>query len=187
MINPTGTKEKTLMSRDEFGNVYDTHAERIYNFIYYKTLNREVAEDITSHTFLKALENLHQYDSTKGTITVWLYRIARNLVIDHYRKKRATVNIDDVWDLSSNEDVQCDIEIKVQIEELKTVLSKLPAEQRDIIILRVWQDLPYSEIALIMQKSEGACKMMFSRIIARLREEYTIAVILLIVFADILR
>jgi RNA polymerase sigma-70 factor, ECF subfamily len=113
--------------------------------------------------------NSRRYDPRKGSLQVWIYRIARNLVIDHYRRKRPFVAIDDVWDLASREDVECDHEVREQIRELKDLLARLPAQQRDIVIMRVWQDLPYREIAGIVGKSEAACKMIFSRVIARLK------------------
>jgi RNA polymerase sigma-70 factor (ECF subfamily) len=159
----------SLSDRDEFAKVYDAFVGRIYGFIYYKTCHRETAEDLTSATFLKVLQNSRRYDPKKGSLQVWIYRIARNLVIDHYRKKRPFVAIDDVWDLASKEDVECDLAVKEQIRELKDLLASLPAEQRDIVIMRVWQELPYWVIAGIVGKCEAACKMIFSRVLAGLK------------------
>jgi RNA polymerase sigma factor (sigma-70 family) len=163
------------ITKEEFSAIYDSHAEKIYRFIYYKTLHRETAEDLTSHTFLNALENMDQFDPKRGSMTIWLYRIARNLVIDHFRKKRNTIDIDDVWDLASSDDPAGEVHENMQLDEIKTALAKLPREQRDIVILRIWEDLPYKEIAAIMDKNESACKMMFSRVMARLRTELTVA------------
>jgi RNA polymerase sigma-70 factor (ECF subfamily) len=175
------------MTKDEFSAVYDSHAEKIYRFIYYKTLHRETAEDLTSHTFLNALEHMDQYDPVKGSVTVWLYRIARNLVIDHFRKKRPTLDIDDAWDLASGDDPAKDVHDSMQIDEIKAALGKLPREQRDIVILRIWEDLPYKEIAGIMEKSESACKMMFSRVIAKLKEELTLVAIIMFISSGLFR
>jgi len=167
------------VDREQFTEVYDQYASRIYQFIYYKTYHKETAEDLTSHTFLRALEKLHQYKPEKGSISAWIYQIARNLVADHYRAKKKTIDIDDVWDLAGTQNVEFDVQNKEQLEELREVLKKLPAEHRDILILRVWQELPYREISQIIGKSEGACKMMFSRIIAKLRKELSVAALLL--------
>jgi RNA polymerase sigma-70 factor (ECF subfamily) len=175
---------KARISEHEFSEIYDAHAEKIYRFVYYKTLHRETAEDLTSHTFLKALEHIDQFDSSRGSITVWLYRIARNLVIDHFRKKRRTVDIDDVWDLASSENVEAGALDRAQLAEIKEALAKLPAEQRDIVILRVWEDLPYREIAGIMGKTESACKMMFSRVMSRLKDALVPALIMLFFFRN---
>jgi RNA polymerase sigma-70 factor, ECF subfamily len=181
---PTSVSGSAIGTK-EFSEIYDSHADKIYRFIYYKTLQRELAEDLTSNTFLNALEHIDQYDARRGSITVWLYKIARNLVIDHYRKKRNTVDIDDVWDLASGEDVEKGVLATMQIAELKTALGKLPAEQRDIVILRIWEDLPYKEIAEIVDKTESACKMMFSRVIARLRNELAVGAFALLFFPEL--
>jgi RNA polymerase sigma-70 factor (ECF subfamily) len=168
-----------------FTRVYDAYAERIYQFIYYKTYHRETAEDLTSHTFLKALENQKRFDPNRGTISAWLYQIARNTVIDHYRTCRYTVSVHDVWDLASDEDVEVDVENKVQREKIHSVLKGLPVEQRDIIIMRVWQELPYKEIALIMGKSEASLKMMYSRTIARLKQHLALTIIIILLIGKI--
>ncbi|MBN1698235.1 MAG: sigma-70 family RNA polymerase sigma factor [Spirochaetales bacterium] len=173
-------KRKTKVKRDEFGSVYDMYADKIYRFIYYKTYHREIAEDLTATTFLKALEHLAQYDPEKGSISSWLYRIARNLVTDHYRAHRKTVDIDDVWDCAGRQNVELDTENREHLRELQKVMKKLPSEQRDLLILRVWQELPYRDIAQIMGKSEGACKMMFMRVIARLRKHLSVAALLFV-------
>ncbi|MBN2536359.1 MAG: sigma-70 family RNA polymerase sigma factor [Spirochaetales bacterium] len=171
--------KKPGMNREQFAEVYDNYASRIYQFIYYKTYHKETAEDITSQTFLRAFENLDHFDPEKGSISAWIYQIARNLVVDHYRAKKKTVDIDDVWDLAGEQNVELDVQNKEQLEELREVLKKLPVEQRDILILRIWQELSYKEIAQIIGKTEGACKMMFSRVIATLRKNLSVAALLL--------
>jgi RNA polymerase sigma-70 factor (ECF subfamily) len=178
--------ERTELSREKYTEVYDQYAGRIYQFIYYKTYHKETAEDLTSQTFLRALEKLHYYNPEKGSMSAWIYQIARNLVTDHYRAKKHTVDIDDVWDLAGSQNVELDLQHKEQLEELRKVLKKLSSEHRDILIMRIWQDLPYKEIAQIIGKTEGACKMMFSRIIARLRKELSVAVLLLLFLHKIL-
>jgi RNA polymerase sigma-70 factor (ECF subfamily) len=176
-----GFKErKTHVSREEFARVYDTHASKIYQFIYYKTYHREIAEDLTATTFLKALEHLYQYDPEKGSISSWLYQIARNCVTDHFRSRRRTIAIDDVWDCAGHQNVELDAEQRENLEELRAVMTKLPVNQRDILILRIWQELSYKEIAQIMGKSEGACKMMFVRVITHLRKHLSVAALLFV-------
>jgi len=168
------------IDEESFAQIYDTFITVIYQFIYYKTYHRETAEDLTSQTFLKALEKLHRFNPQKGSMATWLYQIARNLVIDHYRTKKHTLSIHDIWDLAGTHNVEIDLENKEQLQMVQAVLKALPMNQRDIIIMRVWQELPYKEIAEIMGKSEASCKMLFSRTIAYLRENMSIAVVLLI-------
>jgi RNA polymerase sigma-70 factor (ECF subfamily) len=159
---------------EEFGLLYDAYIRRIYDFIYYKTHHKETAEDLVSRTFMKALEKIQTFSLEKGTFQGWLYQIARNTVIDHYRTQKKDVNIEDVWDLKDNQDIARDLEAKMKVEEIKDYLAKLKPEQRDIIIMRVWQGLTYQEIAGITGKTEGSCKMVYSRAIQALRREMPI-------------
>ena len=156
----------------QFINIYDDFSDKIYRFIYYKTCHRETAEDITSLTFLKAMEKWHLFNDKKGSISTWLYGIARNLVIDHYRKQKKwgfIKDINDMWDLASDDDLLLGITNQEMNEELHKTMKLLAVGQREIIMLRLWDELPYKEIARIMSKSEASCKMLFSRALTKLK------------------
>lgn len=162
----------------QFGTLYDRYIRRVYDFIYYKTMHKETAEDLTSQTFMKALKQIRQYDTGKGVFSAWLYRIARNTVFDHYRAQRPTLDIDDVWDLSSGDDVERDAHVSLQLSEVQEYIAQLKPEQRDIVIMRVWSGLSYQEIADVLGKTEGACKMIFSRTMKELRQAMPLALFL---------
>jgi RNA polymerase sigma-70 factor (ECF subfamily) len=152
-----------------FAELYDAYVRSVYNFIYYKTHHKETAEDLTSDTFFKALKNIRQFDQSRS-FRSWLFTIAHNTVRDHYRSARPTTDIDDVWDLADTDDMVRDTETKHALAEVQKHLGKLTTAQREILILRLWQDLSYKEIADIVGKSEGNCKMIYSRAIAQLRD-----------------
>ena len=154
---------------EKFGLLYDAYINKIYRFIYYKTHHKETAEDLTSRTFMKALEKIKTFDADKGAFSTWLYQIARNNVIDFYRTKKSDIDINDVWDLSSSDNIERDAEMRQKIEKLESYLAKLPNEQREIIVLRVWEGLSHREISEIMGKSEAGCKMMYVRALKELR------------------
>ena len=166
------------MKPQRFEDVYDEYAERIYRFVYYKTYHRETAEDIMSQVFLKAYEKWDSYDPSKGAVSSWLYAIAGNLVIDNFRKKKPSANIDDVWDLAGSDDVQLDAEKKEQIEELRAGLGKLPADQRNLIILRIWENCSFREIAEITSSTEAGCKMQFYRAVKKLGTLISVSLLL---------
>ncbi|OGZ35229.1 MAG: hypothetical protein A2V60_00165 [Candidatus Portnoybacteria bacterium RIFCSPHIGHO2_01_FULL_39_19] len=168
-----------------FSSFYQGNVEKIYRFIYYKTHHKETAEDLTSQTFFKALESMRNFDSHKGNFSSWLYSIAKNTVIDFYRTKRSETDISDIWDLAGKEDIERDSEYKEQLEKAEKYLKDLKPEQREIILMRVWGDLPYKEIAGIIGKSEANCKMIFSRAINKLRKEEVFVLIVLLTLIKI--
>jgi RNA polymerase sigma factor (sigma-70 family) len=156
-----------------FGVLYDSYIQKIYNFIYYKTFHKELAEDLTSKTFVKALENIERFSFDKGKFSSWLYQIARNTVIDHYRSKKNEFDLADFWGISDNSDFHSQLENQQSIEEVKKYLTKLTKEQQEIVVMRVWDDLSYKEISQILGKSEASCKMVFSRVMKDLRQNLT--------------
>ncbi|MFH1522205.1 MAG: RNA polymerase sigma factor [Patescibacteria group bacterium] len=167
----------------EFGKLYDNYIDKIYNFIYYKTFHKETAEDLVSQTFFKALEKINKYSPEIGSFSSWLYQIARNTVIDYYRTKKETNNIEDIWDLKDNTDLERDEGVKQKLEDVQKYLSALNKEQREIVIMRVWDELSYKEIAEITGKSEASLKMTFSRTINKLRQEMPLEILILLLLA----
>jgi len=165
--------------KNAFGELYEIYIKKIYDFIYYKTHHHQTAEDLTSLVFVKALEKINNFkiDET-SSFQAWLYQIARNTVIDYYRTDKKQINIEDVWDLAQDEDFEFDLDTKMQLEEIKKHLANLKSKQRDIVIMRVWQEMSYKEIAAIMGESEANCKMIFSRALVKLKEEMPLAVLL---------
>jgi RNA polymerase sigma-70 factor (ECF subfamily) len=165
---------------EEFGRLYDLYAERIYRFIYFKTHHRETAQDLTSQTFFKALKNIKRFDPGKGLFSSWLYRIASNCVIDHWRTLKKNLDIADIWDLKAKGNIAVDAENKERLERVREYLDRFSPEQREVVTMRIWDGLSYREIAEILEKSEASCKMMFSRALSRLRKEDVLAIILLL-------
>ncbi len=170
----------------KFGGLYELYIDKIYKFIYFKTHHKETAEDIVSQTFFKALSNIKSFDPSKGKFSSWLYRIARNCVIDYYRTKRTEVDIYDIWDLADRQDVKRDTELKDKLGQVEKYLGKMTDQQRDVILMRTWGDMSYREIAEIVGKSEDNCKMIFSRAINKLRKEEFLALLVLLLLTKII-
>jgi RNA polymerase sigma-70 factor (ECF subfamily) len=156
--------------RDAFGELYDAYLRQIYAFVFYKTHNKQIAEDIVSETFLKALKNINTVDPDKS-FAGWLYIISKNTIRDYYRAKSSAphLNIDDAWDLSDEIDTSKEAEQKFLQASVGKYLRILAPRERDIIIMRVWQELSYQEIADILQTSEAGSKMAYSRALGKLR------------------
>lgn len=165
---------------NSFVFLYDAYVEKIYNFLYFRTMHRELAEDLTSQTFIKALEKINTFDPTRGTFQAWIYQIARNLLIDEYRKRKPVENIDAHENLRSETDLQKDTEDQLNKEKLQRILAELPEESQELVTMRLWDELSYVEIAAITGKTEGSLKMQFSRIVTRLQQHAHLLVLTLI-------
>lgn len=161
--------------KEAFGLLYDHYQPRIYRFIYLKVSQKEDAEDLTHQVFLSALRKINEYEERGLPFSGWLYRIARNEVIDFYRKRKLKVSLEEVNNTDSNlinldQELNDKIDLKIQIENVKKAILKLKADYQDIIIMRFVDDLSIKEIAQVLQKSEGAVKLMQHRAIKALRQ-----------------
>lgn len=171
-------KECQKGNLDNFGLIYDDFFDKIYRFIYYKTHHKQTAEDLTSKTFIKALEKINSFDSKKGLFSSWIYRIARNNVIDYYRTNKKNFDISGIWDLGESKDFDKTIDDRDKLAQVSRYLKKFKPEQREIIIMRIWDGLSYKEISEIIGKKEGNCKMIFSRTMTKLRQEIPLVLLI---------
>lgn len=157
---------------DAFGILYDRYIEKIYRFIYYKTFDTATAEDLTSSTFFKALNKISTLDLSRGNFSSWIYSIARNTVIDHYRSHQfAAATGDDVFDLSEDSRMSESFDAQHSLSVVQEYLQTLSSTQREIVTLRIWEERSYQEIAEIVGGTESSVKMAFSRTIRKLRED----------------
>src|SRR3989339_593886 len=165
----------------EFTVLYEKYLRKIYNYIYFRTCFKETAEDTCSQTFIKALENINKFNPKKGNFNSWLYAIARNLIIDHFRALKHTEDIHSFWDLPSSENIAISVNNKFTIQEVKKYLEKLKPEQKEIVLLRIWDGMSFREIADLTSKTEENCKVIFFRSMKFLRSnvEFLLFLILL--------
>lgn len=166
---------------EDFDPLYRHYVQPIYAFLHRRTLDRQTAEDLTSITFMKALEKIAQYSPSKGNFGAWLYRIARNALTDHYRALRPHDDIESVWDLSSDESVTQTVSDRLEFEKVKAALDKVDKAKRDIVMMRLWDGLSYQEIAQITGKTETNCKVIFCRTMESLRKELPLGAYFLLV------
>ncbi|HEY5983960.1 MAG TPA: sigma-70 family RNA polymerase sigma factor [Anaerolineales bacterium] len=144
-----------------FGRLYDACVQRIYRYVFFRVTDAEVAEDLTSEVFLKAWENLHRY-RPGGPFVAWLYTIARNTVIDHYRTRKASISLDQtVVKLDPGLDEKVDLQYEV--ETLQRAMQHLTEEQREVLSLRFIAEMDTDQIAQRMRKSEGAIRALQMR------------------------
>ena len=157
-----------------------THQKRVYGLCYRFTGNAADAEDLTQDVFLKIYSNLSSFDAARGSLTVWITTMARNLLVDNFRRtrnQRATSSLDDGWDQADEQrpGLHADRlasagptphESAAQNELAKMVqgaLKRVSVDLREAVILRDLQDLDYKEIAQVLSIPEGTVKSRISR------------------------
>ena len=152
----------------KFGDLYDIHFERIYAFIARRVRDRDRAEDLTSEVFHKALANLKRYEWRGTPFAAWLFRIAANLVADHFtRTSRESLNVDQAPE-GSGEPEQEEVEARARLFRM---VEKLPADQRRVVFGRFVEQKSIREIAQQLGKSEGAVKQLQFRAVEKLRSQ----------------
>ena len=176
--------EKALVERaktdaEAFGELYDQYYDKIFGYIVHRMGNVEVAQDVTSETFFKALKSLHSFEWRSISFSSWLFRIATNEMTNHYRKNKhyTSADIDDLAEHPSNqEDVREEImqaEDELQRNQdyvlMRAAVEKLPDKYQEVITLRFFEEKQILEIAEIVGKKEGTVKSLLSRGVEKLR------------------
>jgi RNA polymerase sigma factor (sigma-70 family) len=131
------------------------HKQRIYNFIFSKVLDRDITEDVFQDTFIKVIKTLKKGSyNEEGKFLPWVMRIAHNLVIDHFRRsnRMPTFKNTDEFDIFSVlGDGELNVEkqlIKEQIlSDLRRLIEELPEDQKEVLIMRMYKDMSFKEIA----------------------------------------
>jgi RNA polymerase sigma-70 factor (ECF subfamily) len=166
----TGVVEELLVDRarrgdaDSFGELYQLHLDRIYRYVYDRVGSSSEAEDLTEQVFLKAWEAISRYESRGLPFAAWLYRMAHNAVIDHYRARRPATPIDGTFDLEDErQNPVASAEALFDREELRLAIGRLNADQQTVILLRFIEGLSHAEVGKILGKSEGAVRVIQHR------------------------
>ncbi|HTY40084.1 MAG TPA: sigma-70 family RNA polymerase sigma factor [Candidatus Paceibacterota bacterium] len=154
-----------------FGRLYDHYQPMIYRFVLVKTSRREEAEDLTHQIFVNAWQNIGRYREMGFPFSSWLYRIARNQIVDFYRSQKRTVSIDDVDPeyFAVTGEATLAVETKLEMERALSAVRSLKADYQDVILMRFVEDLSLKEVAEALGKSEGAVKLVQHRALQKLR------------------
>lgn len=149
--------------------LYNLFFDKIFRFIYYRVGHKETGEDLTEEVFTKAftsLANLKEPNAFEG----WLYQIARNKVIDYYRSKKIVIALDEIENTLEYETNIIDtVNLEFQQKLIVKVLKQLPSDQQKVIKLKFFEDLTNAEIAQLLEKPEGAVRVIQHRAINKLK------------------
>jgi len=152
-----------------FNQYYREFLPKIYRFVFFRVGGkRETAEDLTSEIFIKALDNFDSFDEAKS-FSPWIYQIAKNHLINHYRVAGRTVPMAEEFDAPDMAGVDRAIAFESQDELLK-ILNKLPAEKRRVLELKYLNGFSYKEIAQMLGEKELNLRVMVSRAIKELKQ-----------------
>ena len=150
------------LDRAAFGEIYELYVVGVYRYVYYRLFDKKEAEDVTEEVFLKAMTGIGGYQADKGSFTGWLYGIARNAVIDHYRLVRRQMTAVEAATSGWSESTRNEPDAFVA-EMVRKALAGLTEDQREMIILRFYAGLKISEIAEHIGKPETAVKSLQRR------------------------
>jgi RNA polymerase sigma-70 factor, ECF subfamily len=156
-----------------FGQLYDRYHEMVFRYVLFRVGDRQLAEDLTAETFLRALRRIQSVSYQGRDIGAWFVTIARNLVLDHvkssrYRLEQTTSEIADLSPATSGPEQQ--VLDGATHQELLRCVAKLNADQKECITLRFLQGLSVAETARLMERNEGAVKALQHRAVRRLAQ-----------------
>lgn len=144
---------------EAFARLYDAYVERVYRFVRLRVSEEELTEDLVSQVFLKAWENLHRYKSGGSPFIAWLYTIAKNLVVDHYRTQKKLVPLEEAAVLASDRGrPDEEVQTRFDLDAMRDALQFLTRDQQQVLILKYLAELPNDNIAKIMNKPEGTIR-----------------------------
>ncbi|MFQ5595498.1 MAG: sigma-70 family RNA polymerase sigma factor [Anaerolineae bacterium] len=150
------------------GAIYDQYAAKIYIYFYHRLGDRQLAEDLMGDVFVRMVEAVDTPRFADTSLSGWLYRIAHNLLVDHFRKQSEEVTLPEELAMSS-EGPAAIVERKLAQDGLRKALEVLTEDQRQVIVLRFGEGLTAREVAEIMGKQENAIWQLQHRALNGLR------------------
>lgn len=160
---------------EAFGALYDRYADTVFRFVYFRVSTRQLAEDLTSETFLRALRRINSFTWQGRDLGAWLVTIARNLVADHFKSGRYRLEVStaevldaDRPDRDPEGSPEAAVLDKLTNQTLLEAVKRLNPEQQECIVLRFLQGFSVAETAQAMSKNEGAIKALQYRAVRSL-------------------
>lgn len=157
---------------EAYGELYERYAENIFRFVFSHVSGRLDAEDLTEEVFLRVWRNLHNYREQGVPFLAYLFRVARSVVIDHYRssaQKQAVVSIEEVALHSQEPGPSESLLQQADYDEVRAAITDLREDYRMVLMLRFWAGLSPTETAQVMNRSDGAIRVLQFRALNALR------------------
>ena len=159
--------------RDALEELYLLHFDRIYSYLHMSVGNRHDAEDLTTQTFLKMLESIKRFRWRSVPFSAWLFRIAHNLAMDHFRAARRWQPEEEVPEPEDHREVSAEDAAMESIgrASMLELIDSLSPDQRDVLTLKFVFNFSNGEAARILGKTEGAVKSLQHRALASLQKQ----------------
>src|ERR1043165_2464716 len=159
--------------REALEELYLIPFDRIYSYLHMSVGNRHDAEDLTTQTFLKMLESIGRFRWQSAPFSAWLFRIAHNLAMDHFRARRRGQPEGEVPEPPGSEEPSAELEAMQSIgrQSMMELIERLSPEQQQVLTLKFVFNFPNAEVATILGKTEGAIKSLQHRALASLQKQ----------------
>jgi RNA polymerase sigma-70 factor, ECF subfamily len=159
--------------RGALEELYLIHFDRIYSYLHMSVGNKHDAEDLTTQTFLKMLESIKRFRWQSAPFSAWLFRIAHNLAMDHFRARRRWQPEADVPEPPGSEEPSAELEAMQTIgrQSMMELIEKLSPEQQQVLTLKFVFNFANADVATILEKTEGAIKSLQHRALASLQKQ----------------
>ena len=163
-----------LYEPEALAQLFDLYFEKLRRYVYYKTGNLEKAEDLAAEALTKGIEGIGNFKDRGGTIGAWLFGIARNLLARERETagKAQLVELEDELPVEEEEQPERLVLVKLSNEELYDALSRLPDEQREVVLLRFMEGYDAKTVGEIMGRKPGAVRALQFRAIQALKEMF---------------
>ena len=161
MLNEENLVQKAIKGDESaFSLLYDEYFNKVYRYVVTQVGNQTEAEDLTQEVFIKALHAIGSYKQKGAPFASWLFRIARNNIIDFWRKQKGkkTTSIDEAASLASEDDPVDMTERRSEAALLADALKLIPQAQKEVVSLRFVSGLSIAEVAQVLGKKEGTVK-----------------------------
>jgi RNA polymerase sigma-70 factor, ECF subfamily len=159
--------------REALEELYLIHFDRIYSYLQMTVGNRHDAEDLTNQTFVKMLERIGSFEWRKVPISAWLFRIAHNLAMDHFRAHRRWQPEEEPPEPADSAELSAEEEAMQSIgrQSMLEMIEGLSPDQQQVLTLKFVFNFPNGDVATILGKTEGAVKSLQHRALASLQRE----------------
>jgi RNA polymerase sigma-70 factor, ECF subfamily len=159
--------------REALEELYLLHFDRIYSYLHMSVGNRHDAEDLTTQTFLKMLESIKRFRWQSAPFSAWLFRIAHNLAMDHFRATRRWQPEEDVPEPTGETEPSAEAAALQLIgrQSMLDLIENLSLEQQQVLTLKFVFNLPNAEVATVLEKTEGAIKSLQHRALVSLQKQ----------------